>query len=761
MPMTRFLARGILRGAAAAVCVLSALPLPSLAEPAETPASIPPDQRPRVGLVLAGGGAKGGAHIGVLKVIEELHVPIDCIAGTSMGALVGAGYASGQPASAIEKFVAGINWKNVLGGVGRRKLEPIEQKLRSSEASTPIEFGIQNGGIVTPGGLTDTSSIDDLLQTYVARSRSVVDFDDLPIPFRAVATDMVSGDMVVLDHGDLAGAMRASMAIPGAFAPVVRDGQVLADGGMVRNIPVDVARNSCADIVIVVNLVEPPVRPEKLVQVTQLLKRSMDVLLEANEKVQLQSLTDRDIRIDVLLGDIGTADFVRIPETIPLGEAAARKAGDRLSALAVPEAEYRAWRARITTAQVVETRLADVRFDGLTRVNPEYLRSITTIRPGDVVDINAISTDARHMSALDDISTVAYRLEGDPAARTLVWLPRESSIGANVLRPSFGMFADGGGDTKFLFGLQHARHWLNERGGQWRNTVQLGYESLFATSLYQPFDVAQRFFVEPGLFAGRAEEDLYSDGDNVATYRFVDYGGLVELGWNPSRSVQLRLGYIATERSADVQTGIEQMPEADVLDAGFTASLKYDSRDASTFATSGMAAAIEYLRIDQSLGSDRDWERIEAGFRSFMPVGRNLVWISLAGGKELGDELPGDRAFSLGGPRTMPAYQHDELRVDEYWLADVSFLWHLKELVAIKNQSIYAGFGLHAAGIYERVDFLVPDDEIYGASAYLSGPTPIGTFMLGIGATADEWSFWVSFGRPVGRGSILTDGLFR
>ena len=185
--MTRFLARGILRGAAAAVCVLSALPLPSLAELAETPASIPPDQRPRVGLVLAGGGAKGGAHIGVLKVIEELHVPIDCIAGTSMGALIGAGYASGQPASEIEKFVAGINWKNVIGGVGRRKLEPIEQKRRSSEASTPIEFGFHDGGIVTPGGLADTSSIDDLLQTYVARSRSVVDFNDLPIPFRAVA----------------------------------------------------------------------------------------------------------------------------------------------------------------------------------------------------------------------------------------------------------------------------------------------------------------------------------------------------------------------------------------------------------------------------------------------------------------------------------------------------------------------------------------------------------------------------------------------
>jgi NTE family protein len=197
---------------------------------------------------------------------------------------------------------------------------------------------------------------------------------------------MVSGDMIVLDHGDLATAMRASMAIPGAFSPVVGDGLILADGGMVRNIPVDVARDTCADIVIVVNLVEPPATADKLVQATQMLSRSMDVMFEANEKIQLQSLTERDIRIDVLMGEIGSSDFERVPETIPLGEAAARRVADRLSALAVSNAEYTAWRQRITTPQEIEAKLAEVRFEGLERVNPEYLQTITTIRPGDEAD---------------------------------------------------------------------------------------------------------------------------------------------------------------------------------------------------------------------------------------------------------------------------------------------------------------------------------------------------------------------------------------
>src|SRR6187549_958206 len=215
--------------------------------------------RPRIGLVLAGGGAKGGAHVGVLKVLEELHVPIDCIAGTSMGALIGGGYASGIPADELEAFVTTIDWKKVVGSQGRRDLEPIEQKRAGATYSNDFELGITPDGVTLPGGLVNTSNIEDLLRTYVANARSTSQFDKLPIPYRAVATDMVTGQMVVLDKGDLATAMRASMAIPGAFAPVLMDPWILNDGGLVRNIPIDVARNLCADQVIVVNLVELPI----------------------------------------------------------------------------------------------------------------------------------------------------------------------------------------------------------------------------------------------------------------------------------------------------------------------------------------------------------------------------------------------------------------------------------------------------------------------------------------------------------------------
>lgn len=691
-------------------------------------------------------------------------MPIDCIAGTSIGALVGAGYATGQPAAQIEKFVTGIDWAAVIGGVGRRNLEPIEQKRLTLDAGSSLRVGLVDGKIVAPSGLADSSSIDDLLRGYVAQSRTVSDFDKLPIPYRAVATDMLTGNMVVLDHGDIATAMRASMAIPGAFSPVVLDPWILSDGGMVRNIPIDVARNTCADIVIVVNLVEPPPQREKLVQAQQLLSRSMDVMFEVNEKAQLATMTERDILIDVPMGDISTGDFERLPETIPLGEVAARRQADRLAALSVPRPEYAAWRAGITRSQEVEAKIVDVRVEGLDFVNPEYLRTLAVVSAGDTINVDDISGDARHMAALDELDSVAYRLEGDSAASTLVWMPKEISLGQNVLRPAFGMFADGGGDFKFLIGAQHVRYWVNPLGAQWRSRIQLGDESALTTSFYQPFDVGQRTFVEPGLFSGRLVEDVYSQGDRIATHEFIDLGGQLDFGWNLSRNAQLQAGYQFTARRARVDTGLPILPEIDADDAGITLSARYDSRDTPTFATQGLAAAIRYTNIDESLGADREWESLEAGVRKAIPIGgKYLTWLSLAGGTHLDSDLPLDRYYSLGGPRVLQAFQHDELRVAEYWVAESSFLRKLKTLSPIKNQAIYAGLGIQVAGLYDRIDVAGDDDseEIFGGYLFLAGPTALGTFTLGIGFTDSEANLWLQIGKTISSGTILDDNLFR
>ncbi len=715
--------------------------------------------RPRVALALAGGGARGGAHIGVLKVLEELRVPIDCIAGTSMGALVGGGYASGMPAEEIEKFVTNVDWKSAVGGVGSRKLEPVEQK-RFNDASGSIELGLKGGKIVWPSGLIASSRIEDVLRSYVAKARSVADFDRLPIPYRAVATDMLTGDMVVLDHGDIATAMRASMAIPGAFAPVVTDQYLLSDGYVVRNLPIDVARKLCGDVVIAVNLAKQTATREQLVGPGSLISRSSDIMMEANERVQLQTLTDRDIRIDVDLGSFGAADFERTAETIPLGEKAARAMASRLATLSVSPAEYAAWRSRVTVSQSLQVRVADVQFRGLKYVSADYLRTLIRVHAGDTVDIAAISRDAARLAALDDLDSVEYRLEGNPDNPVLVWEPREKQIGPDVLRPSMGLYAAGGAELRFELELQYIRRWLNDYGGQWRNRLQLGTSTNFLTSLYQPLETAQSFFVEPGAFAARSVEDIYNDYKRIAQYFFIDFGGQVDVGVNLGSNSQLRAGYWADRRRVEVDTGSALLPTGRFTDAGLVASAFFDNRDFATFATRGTAAQIEYFRSDSGLGAERNWETLEAAVRHVIRAGVTTLWLTAAGGSDLGSTLPPDRAFSLGGPQSFPGYSPGEVRAGAYWTVQGSVLWRVADILPIASQSLYAGLGVEGGRVYDRVD-PVPDGELYGVSSYIGGRTPVGTLTVGVGKATGTWAVWVTLGTPVGSGSILDHPVFR
>jgi len=544
------------------------------------------------------------------------------------------------------------------------------------------------------------------------------------------------------------------------FAPVKTGRTVLSDGFVVRNLPIDVARKTCADVIIAVNLAKPATTPEQLAGIGKLILRSYDVMSEANERAQLQTLTQRDVRIDVNVGDIGPQDFLRTPETIEIGEKAARAMRDQLARLSLSEAEYAAWRHRVTTKKSVQARIAAVRFEGLTYVNPDYLRTFTRVHAGDAVDITAISRDAARMAALDELEGVDYILSGDPANPTLIWEPKEKSIGPDYLRPSAGLYAAGGGDLRFELDTQYVRRWLNAYGGQWRNQLQIGSTSLITTSFYQPFNIAQRFFAEPGIILERSLEDLYSDYRRVAVYRFNDLIGRFELGDNLTNNAQLRVGYFADRRGTPIDTGTKALPTISATDAGLLATTFYDSRDAATFPSQGTAAEIQYIRSDIGLGASRDWEQLQAAARKALRAGKTIIWLTAAGGSELGSTLPADRAFELGGPQSFPGYAPGQVRARRYWTVQGHLLWHLADTLAIANHVLYSGVEVEAGRVYERVD-PVPDTTLYGASAFIGGRTAIGSVALGVGRATGSWALWLTVGRPVGSGSIVDEPLFR
>lgn len=717
--------------------------------------------RPKIALVLGGGGAKGAAHIGVLEVLEELHIPVDCIAGTSMGALVGATFAAGRAPADIKAKVLEINWSQTVGTQGLRDRTPINQKLQNTTYTNSLEFGVKNGSIVAPGGLLKTQNIEDIIRKLVANARFTQDFDDLPIPFRAVATDMLTGKMVVLASGDISVAMRASMAVPGAFSPVLIDDMILSDGGQLRNLPVDIARDLCGAenvAVIAVSLQSPPPDRAQLASAVALAGRSLDVMIDANTATQLATLTDRDIGVIVPMGDIGSGSFERLPDAIPLGREAAEAMAEQLSRYSVSEQEYTAWQASISGQQDSEViRLADVRVAGLKQVNENYVRlQLRNVAPGAAVTPAQIIEDTSRIYALGDFEGVEYSFDGPPEARVLEIWPVEKSWGPDFLRLDLGLATQVAGETQVIVRGDYTRQWLNRYGGQWHSAVQVGNRGKLTTDFYQPLDIRQDYFIKPAFTYTRDLEDVYNDGDRVAEYEVSEYYGQFDLGANLGTRAQLFTGLRTGNIEADVKTGPPLLPNIDSeRDTSVVANFLYDTRDTPGLPTKGSLIDLSYRNSGSLLGGEQNYSFAESSFRKSFPWRGDSLTLVAAGGSRLSGELTALEKFTIGGIRSFPGLQTGELRGTRYWLAGTAYFWKLSDIQALFDQALYAGLRLTATRMGEPIDG-VNRGTLRGIATSLSGRTPVGPFILSLGyVNNNTWALQFAFGRPLDEGNAL------
>ncbi|HSC14623.1 MAG TPA: patatin-like phospholipase family protein, partial [Gammaproteobacteria bacterium] len=692
--------------------------------------------------------------------LDELHVPVDCVVGTSMGALVGATYATGMSPEEIERQVLAIDWARTVGGQGRRDRMPIKRKLATMTYTLPLEIGMNRSGIRMPGGLIVTQEIEQFIRTLVAPFRYTEDFDDLPIPFRAVATDMVAGEVVILDNGDLSEAMRASMALPGVFSPVTLEGKVLSDGGMMRNLPVDIGRELCGEVVIAVWMSSPPAEADGLTSAISLIGRSIDVMIGANERLAIESLAPSDVAIDVPMGDIGTSDFTRIPEAVELGRRAAEGMREELSRFSVPEAEYLAWIEGLGRTQAPETALAEVRVVGTDRVNPEYVRAqLENAAPGEVLTPQAIAEDTERVYALGDFEGVDYALTGPADARVLEIAPTEKSWGPNFFRFDLGLATYEGGDMFAILRLDHDRTWMNSRGAQWHNAMQFGRQALLASDFYQPIDVRQRFFVQPVLFSQEKIEDIYLDRDRVARYELRERYGQVDVGVNFGTTTQLRLGLRNGWHEAQVDTGVPALPELErTEDTSYQLRAFFDTRNSVALPTRGAVLTSRYVDSDDALGGEFDYSFIEGMYaQAFGVRGDNSLTIAVGAADTLSGELPVTELFTLGGIRTFPGLRPGELRGSSYWMMAARYSWQLVDISPLSGQSLYAGVRAQVTEMRKRFDGLEPE-ALYGLSGSIGGRTPIGPFLFSLGyVDGGEWQVQFMLGRPVAEGSLFDE----
>ena len=748
---------GLLRMAAAAVLLAPVMAVPA-AEPdpvqpstaAATAASGPTKARPRIGLVLGGGGAKGAAHVGVLSVLEELRVPVDCVVGTSMGALVGGTFASGMEAKELEAAVRSISWQEAIARSGLRAKMPMRRKLAGTTYSNSLEFGLRDRRVVAPSGLISTQNVDLTIQYLVARSRGIRDFDQLPIPFRAVATDMQNGEMVVLKDGDLALAMRASMAVPGAFAPVTIDGRILGDGGLTRNVPVDIARQTCADVVIAVAVPNPTPTADELRSPLTLMSRTLDVLISANERQQLETLGPDDVKIIIEMGDIGSASFERVPDAIPLGRAAALVHRAQLERYSLPEAEFTAWRSAKSRPNRKQVQLAAVNVVGAERANPEFIAQTFGLQAGDVVDHRKIGDRATAVFALSDFERVAYTLDGNVEEPTLNLHLLEKSWGPNIVRFDLGFHIGTDANTAFTIGGDYLRTWVNDLGGEIHGSWRFGRTSGLDAAFYQPLDAEHRWFAESGVVAQRSIEDIFDEGEAAARYRFSHAWGFLEAGRVFGRSAELRAGIRAGGQSVQREIGPRDFPEISSEGyGGLSMRYVYDSRDRDSLWQRGTLMRVTYFRGEESLGAVGPYDRLEGMVTMAVPVSENVAYLRVSGGSSLDTLLPIYDTFTLGGPVSMPGLSIGELRGTSYWSAQASYLQRVADINYVFGQSLYAGFALTAADMSGVIDF-TRTEPIYSGAFVMAGRTPLGPLSISLAVTSEsEWQLMLGLGRPI------------
>ncbi len=727
-----------------AALVACCLALPALAEQ--------PAERPRIGLVLGGGGAVGAAHAGVLRVLDEMRVPVDCIAGTSMGALVGGAYASGMTGDEVDAFLRAIDWQQVFGVEQKRRYQPMSVKRESVTVSNKLEFGLGDDGLIAPRGLVETQQVESLLRNMVASQSGVEDFDQLPIPFRAVATDLRSGDVVVFGAGDLPLALRASMSVPGVFAPVALGDQLLVDGGIKRNLPVDVARETCADVVIAVAVTGEERSSESMRTATGSLTRMVEILIKGNEAGSLASLGPEDVGIRVKVDGMTSTDFQHTGRAIEAGERAARALAPRLAALSLPPERYAAWRAdRVGGARAEERRVAAVEFEGTDERTAGWLASRVRTRPGDAVSESVLAEDALRIYATGAYEAVGHAVSGPPGASRVVFTPVPKSWGPTFLAFDYGLETSLGGNPMLLASALLRRTWPEAGGREWRGLLQLGRETRVETDLRENFGSSRRLFLLSRVGWYDQREDVFADGSRVAAFDERAVYGELRAGVELGTSGEVQLGLF--RRNTDLRLDIGLPPVAGLSrydDGGYLVEYERDTRDSDLWATRGSRQRLEFQAAETALGAEARWRTALVEFNESMVLNRALLFMDLAGGTSFGTRTPFHQLFRLGGPGALSGLEYGALRGAEFAYLQAGAGWRLADVDPLLGMTLYAGGALEAGNVWESIDDSAPDGLRLGARLFVGGKTPFGPVSLSLGyVDSGDFALFLGLGRPV------------
>jgi NTE family protein len=731
-----------IRTLAAALCcgfflsVALAAPVPPQ-QPGAT--SVAPDAsikpRPKIALVLSGGGARGFAHIGVLRALQELRVPVDFVVGTSMGSVVGGAYAAGSSVDQLELLVRRTDWNAVVAD--RPPRDELIYRRREEDLLLPsrIEFGVHEDGVSLPPAAAGNEALELALTSVLPSGARDKPANLLQLPFRSVASDLVTGELVELSDAPLFLAMRASLAVPGVFAPVRVNQRLLVDGGLVRNLPVDVAREMGADIIIAVN-VGTPLAPEKeLVSAVSVAQQMLQILTEQNVQRSLKELRPNDILVQPNLGGIGFLDFGRYDRAMKEGEAAVRAMSDKLVKLALPEAQYAAYEVKRLSAPVAidqPVRLTKLEVAPSGRINPKELEVQSGLKIGQLVTSEQATAAGNQLFGRGDLARVETEVRDDESGRSVLIKPTEADWAHSRLRVGLELNSDFSENNAFEIKALHVLSSLNDWGAELRTTARVGTTRVLNTQFWQPLGAGSQWYAAPSLeFASGATDTFNGNGLRQSRYAYNYTSAQMALGRQLGRWGDLRYTVARTNSNAHF-TIPEDLNKQYVSQTVQTLSFNVDTLDSIAFPTRGTLFSLDWQRALHAGG-------VAAGVPAQQQVkGMEAFHVGRWAGHLYGEwarSQGGASDNNLGGFLRLSGTTPDSVVGSRTVLGRVVMARSIGAMPAALGGDVRLGFSLEAGAAYSPEDPLRWGKLKNSASGFIAVDTRFGPLYFGAGTT--------------------------
>ncbi len=683
---------------------LAALFLGSLSSLAQDQTkTAPTSKRPTIGLVLQGGGALGLAHVGVITWLEEHHIPVDYVAGTSMGGLVGGVYATGHNAAEMRQIVNGIPWDEVLSPTTPFDDLSFRRKEDARDYPNSLEFGLRKG-LQFPAGLNSGQQVSLVLDKIALPYSEVKSFNDLPTPFACVATDLVSGKPKVFHDGSLALALRSTMSLPGIFTPVRTKDAIYADGGLLQNIPVEVAKAMGADLTLAIHLEEAPVPANANLSSFAVLGQSISVMISANE---LLSMEKADLLVSVPVQKWSALSFNDADAIIKAGYDAAAAKSKVLMTLAVDDATWKQYLAdrqsRVRTNPVPEFIAVEGVHGDLSQRIEEKTANLT----GKPIDFDQLNQEIMRLKGTQRYSALSYQMVERNGQQGLLIKTEETEVGPPVVQPL--ILIDGSSLKNVTLDMGARFTWFDIGGfrSEWRNDIVLFSDYGLNSEYYHPFTPLTHWFIAPRAFADNNPLYLYDNNQLISTYRRSTLGGGLDVGYQFKNIGELRAGYEGGWQ--DFVRGVGNPNELPSFSGGYGVSriqYRLDRLDNAVIPFAGQSFTGDALWYNASPAAPQAYPVLAGtGQLHFRLNEASSVFLDGSAGTTF-DHATGIPQFSLGGSRQLVAYGTNELLMDKYFLFQLGYIREMLKLPPL------LGSGVYILGIYEAAQVYGPPSSM-------------------------------------------------